>query len=117
LIDEVPILAVAATQAEGLSVFSGIEELRVKETDRLKALAVNLGRLGANVRETDDGLIIQGPTPLTGAAVESFDDHRIAMSMAVASLIAAGETTIRQSQCVAISFPTFWGALRELSRA
>ena len=71
LIDEVPILAIAATLANGLSIFSGIEELRVKETDRLKALATNLGRLGASVKETDDGFIIKGPTPLTGAAVES----------------------------------------------
>jgi 3-phosphoshikimate 1-carboxyvinyltransferase len=117
LIDEIPILAIAATQAEGLSVFSGIEELRVKETDRLKALAVNLGQLGASVKETDDGLIIKGPTPLTGAAVESFDDHRIAMSMAIASIIATGDVRIRNSQCVAISFPTFWDALQQLSHS
>lgn len=117
LIDEVPILAIAATQANGLSVFSGIEELRVKETDRLKALATNLAHLGASVRETDDGLIIQGPTPLKGTTIDSFDDHRIAMSMAVASLIANGETKIRNSQCVAISFPTFWTALNQLTRA
>lgn len=116
LIDEVPILAIAATQAKGLSIFSGLEELRVKETDRLKALAINLGHLGASVKETNDGLIIEGPTPLHGAAVESFDDHRIAMSMAIASLIATGQTTINQSQCVAISFPTFWDALSQITR-
>ncbi len=116
LIDEVPILAVAATQAQGLSIFSGLEELRVKETDRLKALATNLANMGASVRETNDGLIIEGPTPLKGAAVESFDDHRIAMSMAVASLIAEGPTSIHESQCVAISFPHFWDALNQLAR-
>ena len=117
LIDEIPILAVAATQAEGLSIFSGLEELRVKETDRLKALATNLGNLGASVKETDDGLIIQGPTRLKGASVESFDDHRIAMSMAIASLVTDGEINIRQSQCVAISFPTFWDALDQLTQS
>ena len=115
LIDEVPLLAVMATQAKGKTILKGLSELRVKETDRLAALAKNLKAMGARVTEEQDGLIIEGPTPLKGAVVDSFHDHRIAMSFAVASLIAAGETTIRNSECVSISFPTFWDELGRLT--
>jgi 3-phosphoshikimate 1-carboxyvinyltransferase len=115
LIDEVPILAVAATQAEGVTRFGGIGELRVKESDRIAALAKNLRMLGANVAEEKDALIITGPTPLKGAAVESYDDHRIAMSMAIAGLVASGQTRIDGSECVSISFPSFWSMLKHLS--
>ena len=116
LIDEVPVLAIAATQAKGRSVFSGLEELRHKETDRLKALASNLSAMGASVQETPDGLVIDGPRPLKGARVPSFDDHRIAMAFAVAGLIATGDTTIEGSEAVAISFPDFWSVLERLQK-
>ena len=116
LIDEIPILAVLATQCEGTSVFSGLEELRFKETDRLKAVTENLRKMGANVEEHVDGLVIQGPVKLRGAQLRSFDDHRIAMAFAVAGLIARGLTTITGSECVAISFPDFWNALARLSK-
>ncbi|MBV9080944.1 MAG: 3-phosphoshikimate 1-carboxyvinyltransferase [Elusimicrobia bacterium] len=116
LIDEVPVLAVAATQAHGTSFFRGLEELRVKETDRLAALATNLRAMGADVEEQPDGLIINGPVKLNGAAVSSFDDHRIAMAFAVAGLVADGQTEIEAADCVAISFPTFWETLDRLSR-
>lgn len=117
LIDEIPILAVAAALAKGTSVFSGLEELRFKETDRLKAIAVNLTAMGAKVEEKKDGLIIHGPTQLRGATINSFDDHRIAMAFAIAGLVAKGDTTIHNSECVAISFPSFWDQLNDLCRA
>lgn len=116
LIDEVPILAIAATQAVGTTYLRGIEELRVKETDRIAAMAKNLKAMGANVTEEVDGLVITGPTPLKGAVVSSFDDHRIAMAFAVASLVATGDTTIDGSEAVSISFPTFWSLLERLSQ-
>lgn len=115
LIDEIPVLAVVATQARGTSILRGIEELRVKETDRIAAIAANLRALGANVQEEKAGLIIEGPTPLKGALVNARGDHRIAMSMAVASLIAHHETTIEGSESVAISFPNFWDLLGRLA--
>jgi 3-phosphoshikimate 1-carboxyvinyltransferase len=116
LIDEVPILAVLATQAQGTSSFRGLEELRVKETDRLKAMAENLSLMGAKVKEEADGLTIQGPTRLRGAKVKSFTDHRIAMAMAIAGLVADGETEIDESEAVSISFPDFWAKLKDLQK-
>ncbi|MFN0118424.1 MAG: 3-phosphoshikimate 1-carboxyvinyltransferase [Elusimicrobiota bacterium] len=115
LIDEIPILAVAATQAQGMSTFKGIGELRVKETDRITAIVENLQKMGAKIRELPDGFTIEGPTALRGAEIKSFDDHRIAMSGAVASLIASSQTHIVGSESVAISFPTFWETLRKLT--
>lgn len=116
LIDEIPILAVAATQAEGTTYLRGLSELKVKETDRMAAVAANLKTMGAHVKEEDAGLVIEGPTPLHGASIDSFGDHRIAMAFAVAGLIASGETTIRGSECVSISYPAFWESLSFLCR-
>lgn len=116
LIDEVPVLAVAATQAKGTTVFSGIEELRVKETDRIAAIATNLRAMGAEVEERPDGLVVHGPTLLHGAVLESFDDHRIAMAFAVAGLVADGTTVIEGADCVGISFPSFWDTLERLQQ-
>ena len=107
LIDEIPIIALAATQAQGTTVISGAEELRVKESDRLKAVADELKKMGADIEETKDGLIITGPVKLRGAEVDSHDDHRIAMMLSIAGLIAEGETKIKNAQCVSISFPDF----------
>ncbi len=108
LIDEIPIIAVAATQAEGITKITGAKELRVKETDRLKAMSSELRKMGADIQELEDGLIIKGPTKLKGAKVDSYKDHRIAMSLAIASLIAEGKTEILDKDCVNISFPEFW---------
>lgn len=116
LIDEIPILAVLATQCGGVSHFSGLEELRVKETDRLRAMAENLKALGANVTEELNGLVIVGDYPLRGGSVKSFDDHRIAMAMAIAGLVSKGETEIEGSEAVSISFPQFWDMLKGLTR-
>jgi 3-phosphoshikimate 1-carboxyvinyltransferase len=115
IIDEIPILAVAATQAEGVTTIKDARELRVKESDRLAALAENLEKMGANVKEKDDGLIITGPTPLKGATINSFGDHRIAMAFSIAALFAEGETTIENAECVDVSFPTFYDMLEAIS--
>lgn len=117
LIDEIPVLAVAGALAGGRMEIRNAAELRVKETDRLRATAENLHRMGARVRELEDGLVIEGGNRLHGAYLESFGDHRIAMAFGVAGLAATGETTIGGASCAAVSFPDFWDALRSLSEA
>lgn len=114
LVDEIPVLAVAACCAEGVSTISGAEELRVKETDRLAVMARHLGAMGARLQEHADGLTIQGATPLHGAEVDSETDHRVAMSLAVASLVAQGDTRLRDSAAAAVSYPGFWDDLARL---
>lgn len=113
-IDEIPILTVLATQARGRTVISDARELRIKESDRLATMRQELSKMGASVSETDDGLVIDGPTRLRGAVVQSHGDHRLAMSLAVAGLVAEGETTIEDVDCVATSFPSFWTLLTQL---
>lgn len=110
-IDEIPILTVLATQAQGRTVIRDAQELRVKESDRLSVLREELSKMGARIAENPDGLVIEGPTPLAGTVVRSHGDHRLAMSLAVAALIAGGATTIEDVACVATSFPSFWGSL------
>ena len=107
VIDELPVLAVAAALAHGRTVIADAHELRVKETDRLAAIATNLRAMGAQVSETEDGLEIVGGAPLHGARLSSFGDHRIAMAFAIAGLFAEGETTIDDTDCVATSYPGF----------
>lgn len=114
LIDEIPVLAVAAACAEGRTEIRDAAELRVKETDRIDATVKNLRALGADVEEFEDGLAINGPCTLRGTTVESYDDHRIAMAMGVAGLIASGTTTIIDAECARVSFPDFWTTLRSL---
>ncbi len=107
LIDEIPIIALAATQAEGTTIIKDAKELRVKESDRIKAIATELRKLGANIEELDDGLKITGPTSLKAATCESGGDHRIAMMCAIAGLIAEGETVNNDTRCIDTSFPGF----------
>ena len=114
LIDEIPVLAVAAACAEGRTEVRDAAELRVKETDRIDAMAKNLRALGAEVEEFEDGFAINGPCTLRGATVESYDDHRIAMAMGVAGLVASGTTTIVDAECAKVSFPDFWTTLQAL---
>jgi 3-phosphoshikimate 1-carboxyvinyltransferase len=116
VIDELPILAVAAALAEGTTVIADAAELRVKETDRLAALANNLRLMGVTVRENPDGLEIEGGRPLRGAILPSFGDHRIAMSFAIAGLFAKGETIITGTECVDTSYPGFAKALAAAQR-
>ncbi|MEX0746645.1 MAG: 3-phosphoshikimate 1-carboxyvinyltransferase, partial [Rhodothermales bacterium] len=117
LIDEIPILAVAAAAARGRTEIRDAHELRVKETDRIRAIVDNLRLLGAEVEEFEDGFAVEGGRGLRGAAVQAFDDHRIAMAMGVAGLHAEGETVIEGASCAAVSFPGFWGELARASRA
>ncbi len=114
LIDEFPILCVLASQAEGVTSISGAEELRIKESDRIKAMATELRKLGVRLEERPDGISIEGRTGLKGSEVESYGDHRIAMSLAVAALVSSGKTTINHASCVDISFPNFFEELRRL---
>jgi 3-phosphoshikimate 1-carboxyvinyltransferase len=107
LIDEVPILAVAAACGEGELVVRGAAELRVKESDRIATLAEGLRRLGGQVEEHPDGLTVRGGATLHGASVRSHGDHRIAMALAIAGLAVPGETTIEDPSCIAVSFPEF----------
>jgi 3-phosphoshikimate 1-carboxyvinyltransferase len=113
LIDELPILAVAGALASGTTIIRHAQELRVKETDRIAAIAHNLRIMGAQVIEMNDGLEIHGPAPLRGARVASFGDHRIAMAFAVAGLFAEGETIVQDVECIAESYPGFETALEE----
>ena len=117
MIDELPVLAVAATQLPGTSRISGARELRVKESDRIAAMADALSEMGADITATEDGWIINGPRHLEGAQVDSLGDHRIAMAMAVAGMIADGDTTVEGAQCVDISYPGFFDQLDTLRRA
>ena len=114
LIDELPLIAVVATQAQGKTVVSGARELRVKETDRIKAIVSELKKMGADIEEREDGFAVNGPTRLQGAVCESYNDHRIAMSLAVAALLAEGKTIIKNSECIDISFPGFENTLQKL---
>ena len=114
-IDELPVLAVAATQAEGRTLVREAQELRVKETDRIKAIVTELKAMGARIEEQPDGFIVDGPTPLRGASVKTYGDHRMAMSLAVAGLVAEGQTTIEGTECAVVSFPGFFDKLNSLS--
>ncbi|MEE9523889.1 MAG: 3-phosphoshikimate 1-carboxyvinyltransferase [Thermodesulfovibrionales bacterium] len=116
LIDEFPVIALLATQAEGITQIRNAEELRVKESDRIKAMADNLSFLGADVEEKSDGLDIKGKTHLIGSKVKSYGDHRIAMAMAIAGLIAEGETEIDDISSINISFPGFFDTLKMLCK-
>ena len=114
LIDELPVLAAAAAVAEGRTVIRDAAELKVKESNRIRTMAEGLNRLGAKVEETEDGLIIDGGAALHGGAVESYSDHRIAMSFAILSLVTDGEVRISDPDCVNISAPTFYEDLKSL---
>lgn len=114
LIDEIPILAVAAVFASGTTVIRDAEELRVKESDRIAVMASQLNRMGAKVTELPDGLEITGGTPLTGTDVDSYTDHRIAMSLAIAALNATGTTTINRAEAAAVSYPDFVTTLQQI---
>ncbi|MEG0258941.1 MAG: 3-phosphoshikimate 1-carboxyvinyltransferase [Lysinibacillus sp.] len=108
LIDEIPILALLATQATGQTIIKDAEELKVKETDRITAVVDELKKLGANIEATDDGMIIHGPTPLHGASLKTYGDHRIGMMGAIAALITDGPVTLDDAECIAVSYPTFF---------
>lgn len=116
LIDELPILLVAMALAEGESLLSGAEELRVKETDRIHSMVTNLEKIGADIEELPDGCLLKGVEQFQSATVDSFGDHRTAMSMAVANLCMEGDVTIENTQCVSTSFPSFFDDLARLTQ-
>ncbi|MCA6071590.1 MAG: 3-phosphoshikimate 1-carboxyvinyltransferase [Endomicrobium sp.] len=118
MVDEIPIFVLVATQAEGITRVSGAKELRVKESDRIHAVASQFKKLGAQVESLEDGFIINGwgGIKFTGTLLDSFEDHRIAMTLAIASLIAGGETVIKDSNCVDVSFPGFYEILRDICK-
>jgi len=108
LIDEIPILALLATQADGKTIIKDAEELKVKETDRIAAVVDELRKLGAKIEATEDGMMIEGPTPLQGASLQTYGDHRLGMMGAVAALITDGAVTLDDADCIAVSYPTFF---------
>jgi len=116
LIDEIPVIAVLACFAEGQTIIKDAAELKVKESNRIDAVANNLKNMGADITPTEDGMIIQGGRSLKGAVIESLLDHRIAMSFAIASLVSEGTTTINDAECVNISYPQFYNDLNKLSK-
>ena len=116
LIDELPVIAVMAACAEGTTVITDAAELRVKESDRIRAVAEGLSAMGADITPTADGFVIHGGKPLHGAKIHTYDDHRIAMSFAVAGLAAEGETILDDESCVWISYPSFFQDLAALER-
>jgi len=116
LVDEIPVIALAATQAEGVTTISGAGELRLKESDRLKLIATQLNKMGANITETQDGLIIKGKAELKGCSVATAKDHRMAMMLSIAALCAEGQTTVENSDCVNISFSNFYDVLKQICK-
>jgi len=116
VIDEIPILAIAGALADGITIIKDAKELRVKETDRLKALAINLQAIGARVTEREDGLEIEGGKRLKGTKVQSFGDHRIAMAFAIAGLFASGTMEVQDVECVSTSYPGFHETLESVTK-
>ena len=114
LVDEVPILSVAACFCDGDSHIRGASELRVKETDRLAVMSRQLMAMGASIEELPDGLVIHGGKELFGTSLDSETDHRVAMSLAIAASVANGNSTIERSEAAAVSFPDFWDEFERL---
>lgn len=114
LIDEIPMIAVMASQAEGTTIIKDAAELKVKETDRIETVTDNLKAMGCDITPTEDGMIIRGGSPLHGATIHTLLDHRIAMAFSIAALIADGTTKILDSQCVDVSYPNFYDTFENL---
>ncbi|MFS0986541.1 3-phosphoshikimate 1-carboxyvinyltransferase [Enterococcus durans] len=114
LIDELPVIALAATQANGTTIIKDAQELKVKETNRIDATAAELTKMGASIEATDDGLIIHGPTPLHGAKVDSHGDHRIGMMLQIAALLTEEPVELENPEAVNISYPAFFQDLAQL---
>ena len=115
LIDEIPIIAILATQAEGDTIIKDAAELKVKESNRIKSVVENLNNIGASVIELDDGMIIKGKSKLKGGKIITFNDHRIAMSFSIANLISENKIILDSDKSIDISFPGFSKILKELS--
>ncbi|MCM8833503.1 MAG: 3-phosphoshikimate 1-carboxyvinyltransferase, partial [Candidatus Omnitrophica bacterium] len=114
IIDEIPLIAVLGSISEGITIVTGAKELRVKESDRIKSITTELKKLSADIEEREDGFIVRGVKKLKAAKVNSWQDHRIAMSLVIASFVAEGKTVIENAECVEISFPEFFDKYRQL---
>ena len=114
IIDEIPIIAIIASQAKGKTEIRGAKELRYKESDRISSIVLNLKNMGANITELEDGMIINGPKKLKGSFIKTFQDHRIAMAFEIASLVANGKNTLDSIDCVDISYPEFFRTLNKI---
>lgn len=114
LIDEIPVIAILATQANGTTVIKDAKELKVKESNRIKAVVENLKNMGAEIEELEDGMVIRGKTKLKGANIKTFNDHRIAMAFSVASLISEGKLNLDNTVCIDISFPGYFDLINNL---
>ena len=115
LIDEIPIIALLATQAEGVTIIKDAHELKVKETNRIDTVVTELKKLGADIQATEDGMVITGGTKLSGAIVDSHGDHRIGMMLAIASQVCEGEIILENTNAIAVSYPSFFDHLNKLS--
>jgi 3-phosphoshikimate 1-carboxyvinyltransferase len=115
VVDELPVLALAACYARGTTVITDAAELRIKESDRILATVEGLSALGASIEESPDGMVVRGVRELKGTATRSHGDHRIAMAMGVAGLVATGETIVEDSEAAGVSYPQFWDTLASLS--
>ena len=116
LIDEIPIIAVLATQAEGDTIIKDAAELKVKESNRIKSVVDNLNNIGANVIELEDGMIIKGKSRLQGGKILTYNDHRIAMAFSIANLISENNILLDSDKSIDISFPGYFNLLKELSK-
>lgn len=116
LIDEIPVIAVLATQAEGTTIIKDAQELKVKESNRIKSMVENLKILGADIEELEDGMIIKGKSSLSGGKIKTFNDHRIAMSFSIANLISNQSIILDNDKCIDISFPGYFNLLKKLSK-
>jgi 3-phosphoshikimate 1-carboxyvinyltransferase len=114
LVDELPVIMVAATLAKGTTEITGLSGSKIKQSGRIKSLALELTKMGAHMHETDDGVIIEGGTPLKGTVVESYNNSSLAMALSVAGLVAENETMVRKSQVVDVAFPGFYELLNKL---
>jgi 3-phosphoshikimate 1-carboxyvinyltransferase len=114
MIDEIPILTIAALKAQGTTTIKDAKELTIKESNRIKSITTELTKMGAQIKSTDNGMIINGGSPLKGAILNSHNDHRIAMSLAIAAAIAEGESVIQDTDCTKVSFPNFFDILSRL---
>lgn len=114
ILDEIPVLAVAASAASGTSVVKDLKGFKIKESGRVREIYTELRKMGVSIQETDDGFIVEGGKPLRGTIVESYNDHLIAMSLSVAGLIADGETMLRKTQVIDLVFPEFYTILGRL---
>jgi len=115
LIDEIPLVALAGACASGTTVIRGAQELRVKESDRIRTTVTELSKIGVDIEELSDGMVIHGGAGIKGGECQSYDDHRLAMTLGIASLVSQGDIVIHEAEAVSVSYPGFWEELERIS--